>query len=78
VSGSAITQLTEAGTDSNKQALVNLKTSDLDYNNGFRWVRLSVTLATAGADFGAVVIGLDRRYGAATDGDAATVDEVVV
>lgn len=77
VSGSAITQLTQAGSDSNKQVLVNLNTGDLDFNNGFRFVRLSLTLGTAGGDVGAVVVGLDRRYGAATDGDAATVDEVV-
>lgn len=77
VTGSAITQLTQAGTDSNKQVLINLQQGDLDFNNSFRFVRLSATLGTAGADFGAVVIGLDRRYGAATDGDATTVDEVV-
>jgi hypothetical protein len=77
VTGSAITALTQAGTDDNKQALINLNSGDLDFNNGFRWVRLSATLGTAGADFGAVVVGLDRRYGAATDGDSATVDEVV-
>lgn len=77
VSASVITQLTQAGTDDNKQVEINLNQSDLDYNNGFRFVRFSFTLGTAGADAGAVVVGLDRRYGAATDGDAATVDEVV-
>lgn len=77
VSGSSITQLTQAGSDSNKQVAINLMQSDLDRNNDFRFVRLSATLATAGADFGAVAVALDRRYGAADDGDLATVDEVV-
>ena len=77
ITGKAITQLTQAGTDSNKQVLINLTQGDLDFNNGFRFVRLSVTLGTAGADFGAVVLGLNPRYGDATSGDAATVDEAV-
>lgn len=76
VAGSAITALTQAGTDDNKQALINLHSSDLDYNGGFRFVRLSSTLSTAGADFGAVVLGMSPRYGEPTDSDAATVDEV--
>jgi hypothetical protein len=77
VTGSAITQLTQAGTDDNKQALINLSSADLDYNNGFRYVRLSMTVATATSDAGAVVIGLDPRYGAANAADASTVDEIV-
>ncbi|MDB5458145.1 MAG: hypothetical protein JWP92_3730 [Caulobacter sp.] len=77
VVGGAITAMTQAGTDDNKQALVNLLPSDLDYNAGFRFARFSATLSTAGADFGAVVLGLSPRYGDATANDAATVDEVV-
>ncbi|MGX7926466.1 hypothetical protein ACWPMX_07820 [Tsuneonella sp. HG094] len=76
VSGTSITQLTQAGTDSNKQVAINLAQADLDRNNGFRFARLSVTLGTAGADFGAVVVALDGRYGAATATDLTTVDEV--
>lgn len=77
VTGLAITQLTQAGTDSNKQVLVNIVQADLDRNNGFTHVRLSVTTATAAALLSAVIVGLDFRYGAATDNDATTVDEVV-
>lgn len=77
VSATAITALTQAGADDNKQALINLSSTDLDFNNGFRFVRLSATLAAAGADFGAVVIGLDRRFGAANEGNITAVDEVV-
>lgn len=77
VSGSAITPLTQVGAGDNKQALINLTTGDLDYNNGYRFVRLSTTLTVAGADLGAFVIGTDPRYGIATDGDIAAVGEVV-
>jgi hypothetical protein len=77
VSGTAITQLTAAGTDSNKQVAINVTQADLDRNNGFRFVRLSVTTATAASLLAGMIVGLDFRYGAATDNDAATVDEVV-
>ncbi|WP_342248613.1 hypothetical protein [Sphingomonas sp. OTU376] len=77
VTGLAITQLTQAGSDSNKQALINVVQGDLDKNNGFRFVQLSMTIATATSDAGAVVIGTDARYGAASANDAATVDEIV-
>jgi hypothetical protein len=77
VTGAAITALTQAGTDDNKQALINLDQGSLDFNNGFRYVRLSVTLGTAGADAAAFVLGLDPRNGAANAGDIAAVDEIV-
>jgi len=75
VSGSDITQLTAAGTDSNKQVIINCTADDLDVANSFTHVRLSVTLGTAGADMGAVVLGHDARSQPATD--LSTVDEVV-
>lgn len=77
VTGSAITQLTKAGTDDNKQALINLRQEDLDKNNGFRFARLSVTVGTAASLIAATVLGLNARYGAATDNDATSVDEIV-
>lgn len=39
--------------------------------------RLSVTMGTAGADLGAIVLGFDPLYAPASDNDASTVDEVV-
>lgn len=74
VTGKAITQLTQAGTDSDKQAILNLQGEDLDVPGGFRWARLSVTVAVATSDLGAAVFGFDSRYAPA---DASTVDEVV-
>lgn len=75
ISGAAITAMTQAGTDDNKQAVINLDTDDLA-GMGFTHFRLSMTLSTAGADAGAVVLGFDPRHAPATDGDAATVDSV--
>jgi hypothetical protein len=75
ITGKAITQLTQAGTDSNKQAIINCRADELDTENGFTYVRLSMTVATATSDCGAAIFGVDARY--APHADASTVDEVV-
>lgn len=77
ITGKAITQLTQAGTDSDKQAIINVKPSELDVTNSFTHFRLSVTVATATSDAGGLVIGLSPVYGPASDYDASTVDEIV-
>lgn len=77
LSGAAITQLTQAGTDSDKQAVINFRADDLDINNGFEYVRVSMTVATATSDAGALLLGLNARTGVASDSDASTVDEIV-
>jgi len=74
ITGKAITQLTEAGTDSNKQVEINLRAEELDINNAFTHFRLTITPATAAALIAATVRGFDARYAPATD--ATTVDEV--
>lgn len=75
VTGKAITQLTEAGTDSDKQAIINLDPNELDINNGFEFVRLTMTVGTATSDSGAVLIGIGPRNSSVAD--ATTVDEIV-
>lgn len=75
ISGKAITQLTQAGTDSDKQAIINCRANELDVANGFDYVRLSMTVGTATSDAGGLVLGHNPRYAPATD--ATTVDEVV-
>lgn len=77
LSGSDITQLTQAGTDSDKQAVINFRPEDLDIANGFEYVRLSMTVATATSDAGGILLGLNARTGVASDSDASTVDEIV-
>jgi len=77
VSGTDITQLTQAGTDSDKQAVINVTQEDLDIANSFTHIRLSVTVGTATSDAGALVLGFYPSYGPASDNDASTVDEIV-
>lgn len=74
ISGKAITQLTQAGTDSNKQAIINLRDDELDVANAFTHARLSVTVAVATSDVSATVDGFYARY---TPANLASVDEVV-
>lgn len=76
ITGKAITQLVKA-TDDDKQALINCRADELDIDNDYRWVKLSMTVGTATSDAGALVLGLGERYGPAFDGDLASVDEIV-
>ena len=76
ITGKAITQLVKA-TDDDKQALINCRADELDIDNDYRWVKLSMTIGTATSDCGALVLGLGERYGPAADGDLASVDEIV-
>jgi len=76
IPGAAITPLTQAGTDSDKQAVINLNTDALA-GTAFTHFRLSATLTVAGADMSAVVLGFDPLYAPASALDAATVDEIV-
>ena len=80
ITGKAITQLTQAGTDSNKQAVINVREDEVRAQAtlaGKKFVAMTCTLGTAGADFAAIVIGLDPAYGVASDNDLAAVDEIV-
>lgn len=77
VTGKAITQLSKAGTDDNKQVTISLKPEELDVANSFTHFRLTVTTATAASLTSAMVLGFGKRYGAANAGNAATVDEQV-
>lgn len=77
VTGAAITQMTEAGGDSDTQAIIQIAAEDLDIANGFTHARLSMTVATASSGSAAIVLGFDPRYAPASDNDAASVAEIV-
>lgn len=77
ITGAAITQLTQAGTDSDKQAVISTLATSLDTAGGFRFVAISMTVGTASSDAGAVLLGVFPRSAPADDFDASTVDEVV-
>lgn len=82
ITGKAITQLTAAGTDSDKQAIINLKAEELAQqsntdNRAYRYVRELYTPGTVTVDFGTVVLGFKPRFGPASDDDLSSVDEIV-
>lgn len=77
ISGKAITALTEAGTDSNKQAIINFDQTDLDITNGFAFVAMEMVTAVATSDSGAIMLGFDAAINPASDNDASSVDEIV-
>lgn len=77
ISGKAITQLTEAGSDDDKQAIINLRTEELDVTNGFDFVRATMTTAVATSDSAALLFGVNPVYGPASDNDESSVDEIV-
>ena len=77
ITGKAITQLTQAGTDdSDKQALINVNQEDLDNENAFTHLRLSITVGTATSDIGALLLGFGPAYYPASENDAASVAEI--
>ncbi len=77
ITGKAITQLTDAGSDDDSQALINLRPEELDRANGFTHFRVRITVAAASCDGAAAIFGCGPRYGPASDYDAASVDEIV-
>lgn len=77
ITGKAITQLTQAGTDSDKQAVINLLPTELDMAGGFTFFRLTATVATATSDIGGMVLGCAPRIAPANDHNTASVAEIV-
>lgn len=62
ITDKAITQLTQAGGDSNQILVIELDASELDVDNGFDHIRLVATPAVAAVEFAAFIIGFDARY----------------
>lgn len=77
VTGKAITQMTQAGGDSDKQRVIEVDGEDLDVDNDFTHVRLAVTVAVAAVDLSAAVQGVDERFGGAQKHNLASLDEII-
>lgn len=75
ITGKAITAL--ADTDDNKEFWINLDPAELDLSNGFTFVRLTLTPATAASLISGVLLGFDPRFAPASDNDLATVAEII-
>lgn len=77
VTGAAITQLTQASPDdSDQQVIINVDQTDLDIDNDYRYIKASLTIATATSDAAAIVLGLPKRR-PASGSDAASVAEII-
>lgn len=72
VTGKAIVQLVAAGGNS-RQAMVNMKTGDLDTEGGFAFIALSVGVGVASSLVGASLFGTNPRFA-----DAAGLNPVSV
>jgi len=68
------TQLTQAGTDSDKQVIIEVEAEEL--SAGFTHLAAVVTIGTATSDMGLVAFADVSRYQPDT-GDLASVDEIV-
>lgn len=76
ITGKAITQLVKA-TDDGKIGLIDVFASELDINNGFRWIQLSITVAAAASLVSCTVRGVHSRYNPASDANIAAVKSII-
>ncbi|MGL4553970.1 MAG: hypothetical protein ACRC33_22650 [Gemmataceae bacterium] len=78
LTGKSITQLTQAGSDSDKQAVLEVSGEDLvSQDQGFRYIKGVMTVGTATSDCGVVALGMAKNL-PSTDFDLASVDEIKV
>lgn len=76
ITGKEITPLTQAGTDSDKQVIVEVSSEEVRLQ-GFRFIRGVATLTAATSDYGVVALGGDTQFQPASEYDLASVDEIV-
>lgn len=77
ITGKSITQLTDAGTDSDKQAIIRVTAEEVAAQ-GYRYVQLTMTVGTATSDAGAIILGSSCVYEPVAAYDLASVDEVIM
>lgn len=79
VASKSITQLTEAGSDDNKQAIINMNAAEVAATT-MRWAKLKLTCGGTTNYISAIVLGWPRRTLAFTTiaaHDVSSVDEIV-
>lgn len=76
ISGAAITNLTAAGTDSDKQSIINYLT-DSEAGDDKMFIGLSVTVSVAASDMSGHLFGFDPFNAPASDADVTSVDQIV-
>ena len=77
ITGKSITQLTDAGTDSNKQAIVRVTAEEVAAQ-GLRYLRGKLTVGAATSDAGVVTLASPNRYEPVSGFDLSSVDEIIM
>lgn len=78
ISGASITQLTQAGTDSDKQVILEISNQYIEnLGLGYTHIKGVMTVATATSDCGVIALQGRLRYTPAADFDLSSVDEIV-
>lgn len=77
ITGKAITQLTEAGTDADKQVIVEVTQAEVQAQS-FHYIRGALVLGTEACDLAVIALGFGPNVAPATDNDLASVDEYIV
>lgn len=75
-SGKAVVQMLAAG-GNNVQALINVQAEELDVNNGFDYVELTITVGTAATETSGVILGGSARYEPASSFNAVSVAQII-
>ena len=76
ITGKALTQIVQAS-GADKQAIINLRVSDLDVEGGFDCVRMKIIVGTAASLVSAQLYGIGPRMAPASDSNPASVVQVV-
>lgn len=76
ITGKSITQLTQAGSDADKQAIINYRGEEAA-TAGDRYVKGVASLAAQTSDYGVIALGFNPRHGPANNSDLTSVDEIV-
>ena len=76
ITGKAITTI-PAATGNNTQALINLQAHELDVNNGYQFVELTLTVGVAASETAGFVLGASTRYEPASAFNQAGVTQIV-
>jgi hypothetical protein len=76
VTSRAIVQIVKATGDS-KQALINMRCDEIDTNNAFTHVALSVTVGTAASIYNAMLLGMNPRFAPGSDANPAAVVQII-
>ncbi|GIV82778.1 MAG: hypothetical protein KatS3mg051_2132 [Anaerolineae bacterium] len=76
ITGKSITQLTQAGTDSDKQVIVEVTAEEVAAQ-GYRYIRGNLVIGTATSDAAVLALAGDLAYSPASEYDLSSVDEIV-